>query len=114
MKLNLIKLTVVSAVLGGFTAQSAQADDLATQYMLDREAQSILRSSESAEARRIPAFVRIDKGLTVYSQESHSDAMSRHDETRSRVFALHSICGKPAKLIAGHGLAPNLHRITRR
>lgn len=112
MKSKLIKLSIVSALFGG-VAVSAQADN-GTQYLLDREAQAILRSAESAEARRVPAFTRIDRGLTVYADAGKSGAMTRHDETRTRVLSLHTKAGDRGKVTAGHGLAPNLHRITRR
>ncbi len=113
MKLNLPTLIAVSALIGGFFTLSANADDVGTSYLLDREAQSIMSDDKPANERRVPAFVRIDHGLSVHSQAGRNEAMARHDEMSTRVLAFHTVLGRPAKLVAGHGLAPNLHKIAK-
>ncbi len=113
MKSNPNKLSVVSAVFAGLFTLTAQADDLGTDYLLDLEAKSILQTPKPAESRRLPAFTRISRGLAVHRREG-SGVMHRRDEMTSNVMALHVICAPGGKLRAGHGLAPNLHRITRR
>lgn len=103
------------AMLAGIVlaaGQAAQAEDLT--YRLRRD---IREASEStpAEARRLPAFVRIEAGLTPYLFEARNAALHRHDEITSHVLAVHTrrIAGQLA-FYPGHALAPDFARIVSR
>jgi hypothetical protein len=82
-----------------------------TSYRLEGQPTS---SRRPLEERRVPAFQRIEHGLTPYVYEGK--VMQRHDEVSSNVMSVHVLAsgGKTARLRAGHSLAPHVDRITRR
>lgn len=105
------KLAIAAAIL--FTAsQAAQAEDLT--FRLRRDIR-VTSDSTPAEARRLPAFVRIENGLTPYLFEARNASLYRHDEITSHVLAVHTrrFAGQLA-LYPGHSLAPDLARIVSR
>ncbi len=91
---------------------SASANDKKG-VVVELDSRGVPVSRQPLEERRIPAFQRIEKGLTPYHYEGRVSL--RHDEISSNVLSVHVLAsgGKSSRLRAGHSLAPNLHRIAR-
>ena len=104
---------IAAAVLAttAIATQNTQAEDLGIDFLQDLN--KIQRTTPGNE-KRLPATERVRRGLNVNRLAHRNRAMSRRDEMTSNVMSLHFICSPGSKLRAGHGLAPNLHKIVRR